>query len=69
MGSVAPVVVLVVLIAALVVFYLLPSFVASSRRHERAGTILLLNVFLGWTFAAWVVLLVWAFSSRPLRSP
>jgi hypothetical protein len=68
MGSVAQVVVLVVVIAAVVVFYLLPSFVASSRRHERAGTILLLNVFLGWTFAAWVILLVWALSSRPLRS-
>jgi hypothetical protein len=68
MGSVAQVFLFAVLVAAAAVLYLLPSLVASSRRHERAGTILLLNVFFGWTFAAWVVLLVWAFSSRPLRS-
>jgi len=69
MGSFAQVFVVAVVLAAVIVLYLLPSLVASNRRHERAGTILLLNVFFGWTFAAWVILLVWAFSSRPLRSP
>ena len=68
MGSVAQVLHLAVVVAIAALLYLLPSVVASRRRHERAGTILLLNVFLGWTLAAWVVLFVWALSSRPLRS-
>ncbi len=69
MGSVAQFLHLAVVVGIAALLYLLPSFVASRRHHERAGTILLLNVLLGWTLAAWVVLFVWALSSRPVRSP
>jgi hypothetical protein len=30
--------------------YLLPTIEAFSRKHENAGSVALLNVFLGWTF-------------------
>ena len=46
--------------AAAVLFYLLPSFVATGRKNPRAGQIFALNVFLGWTFIGWVVALIWA---------
>lgn len=41
--------------------YFLPAIVARSRQHPNAAAILLLNLFLGWTFVGWVVSLVWSF--------
>lgn len=42
------------------VSYFLPSIVASSRKHHSAGSVFVLNLFLGWTFIGWVVALAWA---------
>lgn len=41
-------------------FYFIPSTVANIRNHSKFTSILILNVFLGWTFLGWVVALVWA---------
>lgn len=41
--------------------YLLPTIEAFSRKHENAGSVALLNVFLGWTFMGWVAAYIWAF--------
>lgn len=41
--------------------YLLPTIEAFSRKHENAGSVALLNVFLGWTFLGWVAAYIWAF--------
>ena len=38
--------------------YFLPSIVGWNKRNATA--ILILNLFLGWTFIGWVVALVWA---------
>jgi hypothetical protein len=45
------------------VFYFIPSLVAMKKRNFAA--ILLLNIFLGWTFVGWVVALVWAATKDP----
>lgn len=42
------------------VLYFVPSIVAGSREHHNGSAILVLNIFLGWTFIGWVVALVWA---------
>lgn len=42
------------------VLYFLPAIVAFARSKRDAGTILLLNFFLGWTMIGWVIALVWA---------
>ena len=42
-------------------FYFLPSIVALARSKRDLVSILLLNLFLGWTFIGWIVALVWAF--------
>lgn len=44
----------------LLLVYFLPALVASGRHHHNAGAIVVLNLFLGWTFLGWVVALVWA---------
>ena len=44
-------------------FYFLPAFVAWKRQHSQLVPIILLNIFLGWSFIGWVIALVWAFMS------
>lgn len=57
---------LVLLVAACV--YLLPSVVAASTRHRHTALIVLLNIFLGWTIAGWLIAFVWALVN-PVRRP
>jgi hypothetical protein len=47
-----------------IALYFIPSIVATERGHRNAGAIIVLNIFLGWTFLGWVVALVWASTSN-----
>ncbi len=40
--------------------YLLPTIVAYKKEHLQKTAILILNIFLGWTFIGWVVALIWS---------
>ena len=44
-------------------FYMLPSIVAKRRRHRQVKAILVVNIFLGWSFLGWVLSLAWAFTA------
>lgn len=48
--------------------YLLPTIVASSRKHPNAGAIFALNLFLGWSFIGWIIALVWALTSQSAQT-
>lgn len=41
--------------------YFAPIVVAFSRRHPHKYPILIVNLFLGWTFVIWVGCLAWSF--------
>lgn len=43
------------------ILYFLPTIVALVRSKRDTVSIVLLNVFLGWTLIGWVIALVWAF--------
>lgn len=45
------------------VLYFLPSIIAY-RRNNNFSAILVLNLFLGWTFVFWVVSLAWSLASK-----
>lgn len=45
--------------------YFLPAIVAAMRHTHNSGGILLLNIFLGWTFIGWIVALIMALTSAP----
>jgi Superinfection immunity protein len=45
--------------------YFLPSIIAAVRHTHNAAGIVLLNLFLGWTFVGWVVALLLAICSAP----
>ena len=57
-------IIIVYLIVLLVgmVLYFVPTIVAAKRGHHNVGTIIVINVLLGWTFIGWVVALAWSVS-------
>lgn len=48
------------LVIVLSLGYLLPTGIAIIRARTNTGSIFVLNLFLGWTFVAWVIALMWA---------
>ncbi|WP_312723971.1 superinfection immunity protein [Stutzerimonas kunmingensis] len=52
------------MLAAMVAVYFLPGLVAYKRDHQNAASIMLLNLFLGWTLLGWVGALVWSASAK-----
>jgi hypothetical protein len=40
--------------------YFLPTIVALVRHKRNVVSVLLLNLFLGWTLIGWIIALVWA---------
>jgi hypothetical protein len=48
--------------------YFLPTIVATTRNHHNQGPILVINLFLGWTFIGWVIALAMATSSIRRRT-
>lgn len=44
--------------------YLLPTAIALLRGHPSTGGIFIINLFLGWTFLAWIIALAWSMSSK-----
>ena len=61
--SLAIVALIVALVLLVVFFYMLPSFVASKRRHRQVKAILVVNILLGWSFLGWVASLAWALTA------
>ena len=39
--------------------YFIPAILAYAQHHKQKQAILILNLFLGWTFVGWVVALIW----------
>lgn len=58
-------------IAALVALYLLPTLIGLVRGPRNYGSLVIVNVLLGWTFIGWVVALAMACATvdRPERAP
>jgi hypothetical protein len=48
------------LIVLALISYLLPTIVATIRRHADKGAIFVINLFLGWSLIGWVAALAWA---------
>ncbi len=46
------------------ILYFFPAINALSRKHRETKAILVLNIFLGWTFLGWIAALVWSFTSQ-----
>jgi hypothetical protein len=62
-GGAAVGVILLLLISALM--YFIPSIVAGIRKVPNIGSVIVINLFLGWTIIGWVVALAMAARSQP----
>lgn len=60
---IAPLVIGLIIFILILFVYLIPAFVAKRRDHINKKAILILNIFLGWTFIGYVVALIWAFTN------
>ena len=58
MGNSTFVIIIIILISF--ALYFLPSIIAILKRKSNMLAIILLNVFLGWTFIGWLVSLIWS---------
>lgn len=54
----------IIMLAAMVALYFLPGLVAYFRDHHNTASIMLLNLFLGWTLLGWVGALIWSASAK-----
>ena len=54
------VIVTIILVIAGFLLYFLPMIIAMVRHHRQIVPIILLNIFVGWTFIGWVAALIWA---------
>lgn len=52
-------------ILILIALYFLPTIVATSRKVVNLGSIVVINLFLGWTLVGWVVALAMAVRTKP----
>ena len=51
-----------ILLWQLLFIYCAPTMLAFAREVRNAGSVLVINLFLGWTLVGWVVALAMAFS-------
>ena len=58
-----------VYVTVIAISYGIPSAVAVHRGHRNAEAIVALNLFLGWTFIAWAIALVWACTDNVEPAP
>lgn len=49
----------------IIVFYLLPSVIASARKTGHQGMIFFINTVFGWTVLGWFAALIWAVVEKP----
>lgn len=64
----ADTVIMITVLAVLLIsvtFYVLPSIIAMARKVPNTGSVVVINILLGWTFVGWVVALAMALRSRP----
>jgi len=57
-------VILMILVIAIAIHFL-PIILAYGRNAANFWGIVVINVFLGWTFLGWVIALTWAVTAKP----
>ncbi len=67
--NMAAMLMLPVFVIASLWLYFLPSIEAYRRKHENTQSILIVNLFFGWTLIGWVFSLVWAIKNPSKVTP
>ncbi len=64
MNEIIGIITTVLIIGVGMTMYFIPAIIATNRDHRNQGTILFLNLILGWTFFIWLALILWAVIER-----
>ena len=62
MDQLSTIVITIICCCIAFIIYFIPSIVAFKTKHIEKKTILVINLFLGFTFIGWIVSLLWALS-------
>lgn len=54
----------ILMLIVLVLIYFIPSIIVCNNDHKNLEGVMILNLFLGWTFIGWVIALIWAVSNN-----
>ncbi|WP_255448362.1 superinfection immunity protein [Telmatospirillum sp. J64-1] len=66
-----PLLFLLMALALGLIIYFIPTVIAIERKHPSWGSVIAVNIFLGWTLLGWVAALAWSLTgiSRPATTP
>ncbi len=56
---------LILLVAAGIFIYLLPSITAAARQHRNLASLVVINLLLGWTLLGWAICMAWSVAAAP----
>ena len=56
---------IVIVMIPLLLAYFIPTIIAFTKNKDNKTTVLLLNIFIGWSFIGWVVALILALKQNP----
>ena len=59
---------ILVTVMMIIPLYFLPSMIAIARKHRALWGIIIVNALTAWTFAGWVICMVWAIFGSSRRS-
>ena len=49
----------IAMLIPLILLYFLPSIIAINKKDKNIVTIIIINLFLGWTVIGWIFTLIW----------
>ena len=49
----------IAMLIPLILLYFLPSIIALNKKDKNIVTIIIINLFLGWTVIGWIFTLIW----------
>ena len=55
-------------LSILIAIYLVPVFIAYSRKLDKRIILTVLNVLFGWTFVVWIACAIWAIFGKKLNT-
>jgi uncharacterized membrane protein len=50
----------ILMLMAIVLIYMLPTFIAFGREHPRRQDVAVINILFGWTLIGWIAVFLWA---------
>jgi uncharacterized membrane protein len=50
----------ILMLMAIVLIYMLPTFIAFGREHPRRQDVAVINILFGWTLIGWIGAFLWA---------